>query len=102
MPLLPGKKNIGHNIAEMEKVGHPRDQSIAAALNEARKTGARIPKPKHHGESKMKEHHKEHKMKEHKMKEEHHGHKEHMMHMKAHHKHMKAHMKHLDGMMKKK
>jgi ADP-ribose pyrophosphatase YjhB (NUDIX family) len=37
MPLLPGKKNVGHNISEMEASGHPRDQSIAAALNEARK-----------------------------------------------------------------
>ena len=37
MPLLPGKKNIGHNIAEMEKAGHSRAQSIAAALNTARK-----------------------------------------------------------------
>jgi len=36
MPLLPGKKNIGRNIAEMEASGHPRNQSIAAALNEAR------------------------------------------------------------------
>lgn len=36
MPLLAGKKNIGHNIAEMERT-HPRAQSIAAALNEARK-----------------------------------------------------------------
>lgn len=40
MPLLPGKKNIGHNISEMEAAGHPRDQSIAAALNEARKSRA--------------------------------------------------------------
>lgn len=32
MPLLPGKK-----IEEMEEHGHPRDQSIAAALNTARK-----------------------------------------------------------------
>jgi 8-oxo-dGTP pyrophosphatase MutT (NUDIX family) len=37
MPLLPGKKNVGHNIEEMEDAGHPRDQSIAAALNVARK-----------------------------------------------------------------
>jgi ADP-ribose pyrophosphatase YjhB (NUDIX family) len=37
MPLLPGKANIGHNVKEMEAAGHPRDQSIAAALNEARK-----------------------------------------------------------------
>jgi hypothetical protein len=37
MPLLPGKKNIGSNISEMESAGRPRDQSIAAALNVARK-----------------------------------------------------------------
>jgi hypothetical protein len=37
MPLLHGKKNIGHNISEMEDSGHPRDQAIAAALNVARK-----------------------------------------------------------------
>ncbi|GEM_PF-1383264 len=46
MPLLPGKKNIGHNIKEMEKAGHPRNQSIAASLNEARKSGVKIPKKK--------------------------------------------------------
>jgi len=40
MPLLPGKSNIGHNIAEMEKHGHPREQAIAAALNTARKSYA--------------------------------------------------------------
>ena len=37
MPLLPGKKNVGHNIEEMEAHGHDREQSIAAALNVARK-----------------------------------------------------------------
>lgn len=37
MPLLTGKKNIGRNIEEMEAHGHSRDQSIAAALNVARK-----------------------------------------------------------------
>lgn len=37
MPLLPGKENIGHNISEMIKAGHPRDQAIAAAMNESRK-----------------------------------------------------------------
>jgi hypothetical protein len=36
MPLLPGKKQVGHNIAEMEASGHDRAQSIAAALNVAR------------------------------------------------------------------
>jgi hypothetical protein len=45
MPLLKGKKNIGHNIKEMEYSGHPKSQSIAAALNVARKSGAKI-KPK--------------------------------------------------------
>lgn len=46
MPLKMGKskKTIGKNIKEMEKAGHPRNQSIAAALNEARKSGAKIPK----------------------------------------------------------
>lgn len=40
MPLLPGKKNVGHNIAEMEHAGHPRDVAIAAALRVARKARA--------------------------------------------------------------
>jgi len=40
MPLLPGKRNIGHNVSEMEMHGHPRDQAIAAALNVARKRRA--------------------------------------------------------------
>jgi hypothetical protein len=35
MPLLKGKRNIGRNIAEMEAAGHPRVQSIAAALHTA-------------------------------------------------------------------
>lgn len=43
MPLLPGKKNIGHNISEMESSGHSKAQSIAASLNEARKSGVKIP-----------------------------------------------------------
>lgn len=37
MPLKPGKKNIGNNIKEMESSGHSRDQSIAAALENARR-----------------------------------------------------------------
>lgn len=46
MPLVKSKskKAIGKNIAEMEKAGHPKAQSIAAALNVARKAGAKIPK----------------------------------------------------------
>jgi hypothetical protein len=35
MPLLKGKENIGHNIEEMEKAGHPAAQAKAAALREA-------------------------------------------------------------------
>lgn len=48
MPLSKGKskKVIGRNIAEMERSGHPAKQAIAASLNEARKSGAKIPKKK--------------------------------------------------------
>jgi hypothetical protein len=48
MPLKKGKskKVIGKNISEMIESGHPRAQAIAAALNTARKSGARIPKKK--------------------------------------------------------
>lgn len=45
MPLLPGKKNIGHNIKEEEKT-KPKKQAIAIALNVARRSGAKISKPK--------------------------------------------------------
>lgn len=46
MPLEKGKskKIIGKNIAEMEKSGHPKAQSIAAALSTARKASAKLPK----------------------------------------------------------
>lgn len=46
MPLAKGrsKKVIAKNIKEMEKAGHPKNQSVAAALNEARQSGAKIPK----------------------------------------------------------
>lgn len=48
MPLEKGKskKVIGHNIKEMEMSLHPKKQAIAASLNEARKSGAKIPKKK--------------------------------------------------------
>ena len=46
MPLLPGKKNIGRNIREMVHSGHPQNQAVAAALSQARKSGAKIPKKK--------------------------------------------------------
>lgn len=34
MPLLKGKKNMGRNIAELERAGHPAKQSIAIAYKE--------------------------------------------------------------------
>ena len=48
MPLKKGKSKatIGLNIKEMEESGHPKKQAIAAALSQARKSGARIPKKK--------------------------------------------------------
>jgi hypothetical protein len=48
MPLKKGKsrKVIGANIKEMETSGYPRKQAIAAALSQARKSGARIPRKK--------------------------------------------------------
>lgn len=40
MPLEKGssEKVVGHNIAEMEKAGHPKDQAVAASLHEAGKS----------------------------------------------------------------
>jgi hypothetical protein len=48
MPLAKGKskKIIGRNIAEMEESGPPKNQSVAAALSQTRKSGARILKKK--------------------------------------------------------
>jgi hypothetical protein len=37
MPLKKGKKNIGKNIRELENKGHPYNQALAIALEEARK-----------------------------------------------------------------
>ena len=37
MPLLHGKKNIGHNIETEESAGKPHEQAVAIALNVARK-----------------------------------------------------------------
>jgi hypothetical protein len=50
MPLHKGKSRevIGENIKEMEASGHPKDQAVAASLNEARESGAHIPKEKGH------------------------------------------------------
>lgn len=48
MPLKKGKsrKVISENISEMVHSGHPKKQAIAAALNNARKSGAKILKKK--------------------------------------------------------
>ena len=44
MPLKPGKGNIGQNISELKKTGHPNAQSVAIALKESRtKVRADIP-----------------------------------------------------------
>jgi hypothetical protein len=55
MPLHKGKSKeiISENIREMVKAGHPQSQSVAAALSEARKSGANIPKPKFNKIKKM-------------------------------------------------
>lgn len=46
MPLKKGKskKAIRANIKEMVHSGHPQKQAVAAALSQARKSGAKIPK----------------------------------------------------------
>ncbi len=46
MPLKKGKKNIGKNISTEIKTGKSKAQSIAIALDVARKSGAKIPKKK--------------------------------------------------------
>jgi hypothetical protein len=42
MPLLPGKANIGHNIAVEQKAGKKHDQAVAIALHTAK-----VPKANH-------------------------------------------------------
>jgi uncharacterized protein DUF6496 len=48
MPLdkSGSKKSIGKNIATEEAAGKPKKQSIAIALDVARRAGAKIPKKK--------------------------------------------------------
>ena len=47
-PLKKGKSKatISSNISEMVKSGYPQKQAIAASLNQARKSGAKIKKPR--------------------------------------------------------
>lgn len=46
MTLKPGKSKavISENISEMIQTGHPQKQAVAAALEKARESGAKIPK----------------------------------------------------------
>lgn len=46
MPLSKGKskKTISKNVSELRHSGYPEKQSVAIALSEARKAGAKIPK----------------------------------------------------------
>jgi hypothetical protein len=48
MPLSKGtsRKTISKNIKEMIQSGHKKSQAIAASLNQARKSGAKIVKKK--------------------------------------------------------
>ena len=48
MPLVKGKskKAISANISELVRSGRPQNQSIAIAMAEARRAGAKIPKKK--------------------------------------------------------
>lgn len=59
MPLHKGKSKsvISENISEMRESGHPEAQAVAASLNEARESGAKIPM-KHHGKKHHAEHHR--------------------------------------------
>ena len=43
MPLEPGasRETVSNNVREMMHSGHPQKQAVAAALNEARESGAK-------------------------------------------------------------
>ena len=52
MPLKPGdsEATVSANIAELRRSGRPQDQSVAIALDEARRTAPGNPhKMPHHG-----------------------------------------------------
>lgn len=48
MPIAKGKskKTISKNISKLREEKYPEKQAVAIALNEARKSGAKIPKKK--------------------------------------------------------
>ena len=48
MPLKKGasRETISKNIKEMVAAGHPQKQAVAAALDTARRSGAKIPQHK--------------------------------------------------------
>lgn len=46
MPLKPGKKAIGSNIKKEIASGKPKKQAIAIALDVARRSGVKMPKPR--------------------------------------------------------
>lgn len=109
MPLQKGKsqKTISSNIKEMMASGYPQKQAVAASLNQARHSGAAIPKKTtrsvemtHHKEhaKKAAHHKKEHSAKHEDHKHMHHHHKEmhkhHMKELKHHEKMMHHHEKH--------
>jgi hypothetical protein len=48
MPLKTGtsREVVGENISELRASGRPQKQAVAIALSEARRSGARLPRPR--------------------------------------------------------